>query len=383
MFLPYFRHSIRPGVVNDLCRRNIVTLAGIKNVVDGYWKAIAEDYVFVNIHGCRAEEIVKDQDLSKKKCLITGANSGIGLEMTRCMTSRGCEVLMACRNPYEATTVVKNVCENPNLLRFYETNLASLSSVKASSDEILKKEKNIDVVFLNAAVFGLPWTLTEDGFETTFQINYLSQYYLLMNIEKILAPDARVVFVSSESHRNINWDAHSTLMPSKELLSIPEDKYTSIRAYNVSKLCGLLSMHYLAYRWMHSQKQVFCAHPGSFVKTRLCRNWWVYEALYTFMKPFSKSISQAASTPLYCAFSPELNGVSGIYFKDCKRCTESDIASDLHLSFRVNDLTHDMLRDRVGAFDDVARASSALYRQQLKEAVEDTVMSNYSGTINS
>lgn len=56
-------------------------------------------------------------------------------------------------------------------------------------------------MLLNAAVFGLPWTLTEDGLETTFQVNYLSQYYLLMNIEKILAPDVRVVFVSSDSHR--------------------------------------------------------------------------------------------------------------------------------------------------------------------------------------
>lgn len=57
------------------------------------------------------------------------------------------------------------------------------------------------MVILNAAVFGLPWTLTEDSLETTFQVNYLSHAYLLMNIEKILALDARVVFVSSDSHR--------------------------------------------------------------------------------------------------------------------------------------------------------------------------------------
>lgn len=56
-------------------------------------------------------------------------------------------------------------------------------------------------MILNAAVFGIPWTLTEDGFETAFQVNYLSQYYLLMRLEKMLAPNARVVFTSSESHR--------------------------------------------------------------------------------------------------------------------------------------------------------------------------------------
>lgn len=61
-------------------------------------------------------------------------------------------------------------------------------------------------MILNAAVFGLPWTLTEDLLETTFQVNYLSQLYLLSEIEKVLAPDARVVFVSSESHRCVTVD---------------------------------------------------------------------------------------------------------------------------------------------------------------------------------
>lgn len=57
------------------------------------------------------------------------------------------------------------------------------------------------MVILNAGVFGIPWSLTEDGIETTFQVNYLGHVYMLMNIEKILAPNARVVFLSSESHR--------------------------------------------------------------------------------------------------------------------------------------------------------------------------------------
>lgn len=77
-------------------------------------------------------------DLSGKTCLITGANSGIGLESTRCLSARGCAVLMACRNTYEAGAVVKNLCDKPHLLTFFETNLASLKSVKNTSDEIMK-----------------------------------------------------------------------------------------------------------------------------------------------------------------------------------------------------------------------------------------------------
>lgn len=63
--------------------------------------------------------------------------------------------------------------------------------------------RKIDIVILNAATFGLPWTVTEDGLETIFQVNFFSQYYLLMCLDKILSSDVRVVFTSSESHRCI------------------------------------------------------------------------------------------------------------------------------------------------------------------------------------
>ncbi|KAL0894864.1 hypothetical protein ABMA27_013378 [Loxostege sticticalis] len=301
--------------------------------------------------------------------------------MTRCMNARDCSVLMACRNPY-AANFVKNTCAKPDLLHFYETNLASLKSVKKTSDEILNRNQKIDIVILNAAVFGLPWTLTDDGLETSFQVNYLSQYYLLMNIEKVLSPNARVVFVSSESHRNITWSMEEVLAPNVDLLSIPKEKYTSIKAYNVSKLCGLLAMHYLGYRWLNTGKQVFSAHPGSFVKTKLCRNWWVYEALYSFMLPFSKSISQAASTPLYCATSPELEGLSALYFKDCQRCEESELAKDFHLSFRIQDLTYDLLREWISSSEEVTQvAQTDEYRDQRKDDSmdENTLISSYSG----
>lgn len=79
------------------------------------------------------------------------------------------------------------------------------------------------------------------------------------------------------------------------MVSLPKSQYTSIRAYNISKLCAIYFMHYLSYRWLNTGKSVFCAHPGTFVKTRLCRNWWPYELLYTTMRPFSKSIVSVPS----------------------------------------------------------------------------------------
>lgn len=86
-------------------------------------------------------QILNGVDLSNKTCLITGANSGIGLEMTRCLSNRECNVLMACRNAYEASVRARHVCNNHQRLRVYKANLASLRSVKQCTDEILQAEK--------------------------------------------------------------------------------------------------------------------------------------------------------------------------------------------------------------------------------------------------
>lgn len=69
-----------------------------------------------------------------------------------------------------------------------------------------------------------------------------------------------------------------------------EENYTPIKAYNISKLCSLYAMHYLAYRWLNTNKQVFAAHPGTFIQTNLCQNWWVYETLYAACQPFTKTV---------------------------------------------------------------------------------------------
>ncbi|XP_021184091.3 WW domain-containing oxidoreductase isoform X1 [Helicoverpa armigera] len=379
MFRSYFRRI--PVTTYHVDKNYMTTVVKKGSLIENCLAVLGRSIDLIGIHGPTVDEVTKDIDLTDKTCLITGANSGIGLEMTKCLSSRNCNVLMACRNPYAANIVAKNVCGSSERLKLYEINLASLRSVKKCSNEILKDQPKIDIVILNAAVFGLPWTLTEDSLETTFQVNYLSQYVLLMNIEKILAPNARVVLVSSESHRHVSWDFNHQLSPTQAMVSLPKHEYTSIRAYNISKLCGIHFMHYLSYRWLNSGKSVFCAHPGSFVKTRLCRNWWPYELLYTTMKPFSKSISQAASTPIYCATSPDLDGLSDAYYKDCKRCEESDLAQDLHLSFRIYDLTKAIVRNRIAASEDVSRVKeSVTFPDQTKHSIdENTLVANYTG----
>ncbi|XP_039763932.1 WW domain-containing oxidoreductase-like [Pararge aegeria] len=284
---------------------------------------------------------------------MTGASGSIGLELTRCLSLRDCKVLMACRNVYKASQATKKICEKNERLTFYDVNLASLASVRECANRLLANEKKIDIVILNAATFGIPWTLTEDKLETTFQVNCLSQYYLLLLVSNILAPDARIVFTSTESHRNIRWPSENILLPILDNVSLPKHEYTSIKSYNISKLCGILLMHYLSNQWSSTERSVFCAHPGSFIKTGLCSNWWVYELLYIFMIPFTKSVVQGASTIIYCATSPELKGLTAAYFKNCRPYDESDLAKNFCMSYRIHDLLIDTLRERVADFDKI------------------------------
>ncbi|CAH0716756.1 unnamed protein product, partial [Brenthis ino] len=337
----------------NLSKRNFSEVIWKENIIEHLLKNIRRTIDYKIIFGPSADTLVKEVNLAGKTCLITGADGGIGSEITRCLNLRDCKVLMACRNVYKANQVANQVCEKIDLVTPYEINLASLASVKRCASRIIENEKQIDIILLNAATFGIPWTLTEDSFETTFQVNFLSQYYLLLCLAKILAPDVRVVITSSESHRNLKWVSS---WPNIEDISLPKEKYTSIKSYNLSKLCGVLLMHYLSCQWKDTNKSIFCAHPGSFIKTGLCRNWWAYEALYTIMLPFSKTINQGASTVVYCATSSDLKGMTAVYFKNCKRCEESDVAKDLYMAFKLHDLVLDVLRERVTDFDNLINA---------------------------
>ena len=86
--------------------------------------------------------------------------------------------------------------------------------------------------------------------------------------------------------------------------------------------------------------------------------------------------SQAASTPLYCATSPDLEGCSDVYYKDCQRCEVSDLAQDLHLSFRIYDLTKELLRERLAKGADVPRLKEPVAFPDIDET---TLVANYSG----
>lgn len=153
-----------------------------------------------------AFQVLHGQDLSGKVAVITGANTGIGFETARSLSYFGCRVLLACRSKEKTEEAIEKIRQERELAgercSFVPLDLSSMQSVKQAAQQI-KREVNgrIDMLILNAAVFGLPHSLTQDGLGTTFQVCHLGHFYLCKLLEDCLDNRTRVVVVSSESHR--------------------------------------------------------------------------------------------------------------------------------------------------------------------------------------
>ncbi|XP_060532670.1 WW domain-containing oxidoreductase [Cylas formicarius] len=298
-----------------------------------------------------ALQVLHGRDLTGKIAIVTGANAGIGYETARSLAQHGCTVIFACRNlaaAEEAVLQMKsearlNVTENCIIIHL---DLASLASVVQFANTVKSRYDKIDMLILNAGVFGLPFSKTVDGFEITFQVNYLSQFYLTMLLEPLLVQGSRVVVVSSESHRFSNLD-----LTNATALTLSPDtwrQYWDVSAYNNSKLCNVLFARQFAKNVQKRGVSVFSLHPGNMVATGLSRHWWFYRLLFAFVRPFTKSLQQAAATSVYCATAPELVGLTGIYFNNCCPCQESDSAQSDQLAVTLWNLSIDMVQSVLG-----------------------------------
>lgn len=289
--------------------------------------------------------VLHGRDLRSKIALVTGANTGIGYETARSLALHGCNVILACRDIEKANEAIRHIQrekETANCVAL-EMDLSSLRSVREAFEQFKQKFKSLHILILNAGVFGLPYQLTKDGYETTFQVNHLSQFYLTLLLEHTIqsTSNPRIVIVSSESHRfstiHTPEDIHqSTLSP-------PAYKYWAMGAYNDSKLCNLLFAQELARKW--PSVSVFACHPGNMVSTSISRQWWLYRLLFALVRPFTKSLQQAASTVVFCATAPELEGVTGGYFNNCYRCQPSNSTLNLALAAQLWTLSQDMITD--------------------------------------
>ncbi|XP_062997461.1 WW domain-containing oxidoreductase [Elgaria multicarinata webbii] len=298
-----------------------------------------------------AMEILQGRDMSGKVVIITGANSGVGFETAKSFALHGAHVILACRNVLRANDAVQRILDEWHKAKVEAmiVDLASLQSVRKFAEAFKSKNLSLHVLICNAAVFALPWQLTEDGLESTFQVNYLGHFYLVQLLEDVLrrSAPARVVMLSSESHRFTEINDSSGKLDFNKV-SPPKKEYRSILAYNQSKLCSILVSNELNRRLSPHGVISNAVHPGNMMYTAIHRNWWLYTVLFSLARPFTKSMQQGAATSVYCATAPELEGLGGMYFNNCCRCVPSQEAQNEKTAADLWELSEKLIRERIG-----------------------------------
>ena len=192
--------------------------------------------------------------------IITGANSGIGLETARELARQGAKVVLASRNEARATTAIQEIlAELPQArLEFMQLDLADLEQVREFAVAVHERFDHVDLLINNAGVMVPPAGKTIQGYELQFGINHLGHFALTGHLLDLLmaTQGARIVNVSSGAHRQgkMNFDD----------LDFETQGYKPFAAYAQSKLANLLFTFELM-RWLEQRGAkviVVAAHPG-------------------------------------------------------------------------------------------------------------------------
>jgi NAD(P)-dependent dehydrogenase (short-subunit alcohol dehydrogenase family) len=254
-------------------------------------------------------------DLRGKTALVTGANSGLGLETSRALASRGAHVILACRGADKAQAAMASIRERvPNAsLEALSLDLSNLLSVRAAATAFKAAHATLDLLINNAGVMTLPYGKTRDGFEMLFGTNHLGHFALTGLLLDVLraTPGARVVTVSSVAHKSgrlalddLHWERR---------------KYSRGGAYGQSKLANLMFMLELDRRLRRAGIDVLsvAAHPGyaatnivfggsAATPSPLRRIWNRLAAIGNLM--LAQPAALGALPTLYAATAPGMSG---------------------------------------------------------------------------
>jgi NAD(P)-dependent dehydrogenase (short-subunit alcohol dehydrogenase family) len=269
------------------------------------------------------DEVLQGIDLRGKRVLVTGASAGLGVETARTLAAHGATVVGAVRDlekGHKATEIVRKDAAHGGSLELVELDLASLKSVRACADALVKAGKSFDVVICNAGVMACPQGKTADGFETQFGTNHLGHFVLVNRIASLMHKGSRLVNLSSAGHRFSDVDIDDP--------NFAHTPYTEFGAYGRSKTANILFAVEFDRRHKADGVRATAVHPGG-IMTELGR-YMTQELRDAMLKSINdsntaagapafewKTIPQGAATTVWSGFVAPAEEVGGLYCEDC------------------------------------------------------------------
>jgi len=246
----------------------------------------------------RCDPKLFEKDLSGHVVVITGANSGCGLETSRQLSKQGATVILACRNAERGEAAAKDVVG----VFITTLDLASLASVRSFVDAFLAKYDRLDALVNNAGIMACPLGRTKEGFEMQLGCNHLAHFLLMNLLAPTLIKTAEMTgepsrFVALSSCAAAATTGKTTEDPSINFEDVnwETSEYDEWKAYGASKLANYLCALGASTKYPANKLITASVHPG-----------WVYSALdqHAIRKMFgtcfmSRGISTVVKKSLY------------------------------------------------------------------------------------
>lgn len=271
-------------------------------------------------------DVIKGINLSGKVAVVTGGNTGIGLETTKTLAAAGATVIVPARDVEKA----KRNLEGMANVEIEAMDIIDPASINTFAEKFLASARPLHLLINNAGIMWVPLRRDERGIESQLTTNYIGQFHLTARLWPALkqANGARVVNVSSLGH-------HMSPFHFEDPNFLHRD-YETLQAYGQSKTASNLFALELDNRAKDYQVRAYSVHPGSISGTELGRE----ASLELFqqmgfldengnMRPEVlaglKTVPQGAATTVWAATSPSLDNIGGVY------CEDGDIAELLSM----------------------------------------------------
>jgi len=263
------------------------------------------------------DEVIKGIDLTGKTAIVTGGYAGIGLETTCVLAAAGATVIVPARDTAKAQKNIDGIAN----VSVAKLDLMDPASIDAFAAEFLATGKPLHLLINNAGIMWVPLRRDARGYESQLATNHLGHFQLTARLWPALkkANGARVVNVSSLGHHMAPFNFDDP--------NFEHRPYETLQGYGQSKTANILFTVALDKRASAHNVRAYAVHPGAVGGTDLAR-----EASPDLLKHMGimndageikpevlanlKTIPQGAATTVWCAVSPALQNLGGVYCED-------------------------------------------------------------------